>query len=82
MPAMIDRKKQLIYSKTCVKRPLSKRRKFGFQDQLLFNAGQKGLQNAPRETFLQYLRPLSCYHLSLRSLFCLLMSGCFTQGLL
>ena len=28
-------------SKTCVKRPLSKRQKIGFQDQLLINAGQK-----------------------------------------
>ena len=30
-----------IYSKTCVKRPLSKRPKIGFQDQLSLNAGQK-----------------------------------------
>ena len=29
------------YSKACVKWPLSKRQKFGFQDQLLLNAGQK-----------------------------------------
>ena len=29
------------YSKTCVKWPLSKRPKIGFQDQLLLNAGQK-----------------------------------------
>ena len=29
------------YSKTCVKRPLSKRPKIGFQGQLLQNAGQK-----------------------------------------
>ena len=29
------------YSKTCVKQPLSKRLKIGFQDQLLLNAGQK-----------------------------------------
>ena len=28
------------YSKTCVKRPLSKRVKIGFQDQLLLNAGE------------------------------------------
>ena len=31
----------LPYSKTCVKRPLSKWPKIGFQDQLLLNAGQK-----------------------------------------
>ena len=30
-----------IYSKTCVKWPLSKRPQIGFQDQLLLNAGQK-----------------------------------------
>ena len=29
------------YSKTCVKWPLSKRQKIGFQDQLSLNAGQK-----------------------------------------
>ena len=29
------------YSKTCVKQPLSKRPKIGFQDQLSLNAGQK-----------------------------------------
>ena len=52
------------YSKTCVKQPLSKRPKIGFQDQLLLNAGQKYcrmlesiaecskvLQNAPRGAF-------------------------------
>ena len=31
----------MSYSKPCVKRPLSKRLKIGFQDQLSFNAGQK-----------------------------------------
>ena len=31
----------MLYSKTCVKRPLSKRPKIGFQDQLSLNAGQK-----------------------------------------
>ena len=31
----------MIYSKTCVKRPLPKRQKIGFQDQLSLNAGQK-----------------------------------------
>ena len=30
----------MIYSKTCVKRPLSKRPKIGFQDQVSLNAGQ------------------------------------------
>ena len=31
----------LMYSKTCVKGPLSKRPKIGFQDKLSLNAGQK-----------------------------------------
>ena len=31
----------LIYSKTCVEQPLSKRPKIGFQYQLLLNAGRK-----------------------------------------
>ena len=34
-------KVQMYYSKTCVKRPLSKRLKNGFQDKLSLNAGQK-----------------------------------------
>ena len=32
---------QMVYSKTCVKWPLSKRQKIGFQDQLSLTAGQK-----------------------------------------
>ena len=55
------------YSKTCVKRPLSRRQNIGFQDQLSLNAGQK------------YCR---MHHLSLISLFCLFLSGRFTQVLL
>ena len=31
----------IIYSETCVKRPLSKRPQIGFQDQLSLNVGQK-----------------------------------------
>ena len=31
----------LVYSNTCLKRPLSKRPKIVFQDQLSLNAGQK-----------------------------------------
>ena len=60
------------YSKTCVKQPLSKRPKNGFQDQLSLNACQK-------RSILQYFRPsLSTeYHLLIRSLFCLFYT-CFT----
>ena len=63
------------YSKTCAKRLLSKRLKIGFQDQLSLNAGQKYCRMLP-------FRPSLSYHLSLRSLFCLFLSGCFTQVLL
>ena len=66
------------YSKTCVKWPLSKRPKIGFQDQLSLNAGRKYF----RMFILQYFRPSLSYHWSLRSLFCLFLSGCFTQVLL
>ena len=36
-----------MYSKTCVKQPLSKRPEIGFQDQLLLNAGQKYCRMLP-----------------------------------
>ena len=62
----------LVYNQTCVKRPLSKRPKNSFQDQLSLNAGQK-------HCILQYFRPSLSYHLSLRSLFCQYLSGRFTQ---
>ena len=48
-----------IFSKTCVKRPHSKRRKIGFQDQLSLNAGQKycrmlqGEHSAKLSTFIK-----------------------------
>ena len=38
-----------LYSKTCVKRPPSKRQKIGFQDQLFLNAGQKYCRMLQRE---------------------------------
>ena len=38
-----------IYSNTCVKQPLSKRPKIGFQDRLLLNAGQKYCRMLPLE---------------------------------
>ena len=39
----------LDYSKTCVKQPLSKWQKIGFQDQILLNAGQKYYRMLPLE---------------------------------
>ena len=53
------------YSKTCLKQPLKKKTKIGFQDRLSLNAGQKYYRML-QESILQYFRPsLSC-HLSLR----------------
>ena len=70
-----------VYSKICVKWPLSKRLKIGFQGQVSLNAGQKycrmlqGEHSAIHLTFIKL-------HLLLRSLFCLFLSGRFTQVLL
>ena len=59
----------------------SKRRpKVGFQDRLSLNAGQEYCRML-QESILQYFRPSLSYHLSLRSLLCLL-SGCLRQILL
>ena len=38
-----------VYSKTCLKRPLKKDTKIGFQDQLSLNAGQKYCRMLQRE---------------------------------
>ena len=69
------------YSKTCLKWPLSKRPKIGFQDQLSLNAGQKYCRMLQGE-ILQYFRPSLSYHLSLRYMFCLFLSDRFRQVLL
>ena len=69
---------QELYCKTCVIQPLSKRPKNGFQDGLSLNAGQKYCRMLP----LQNFRPYLSYLLSLRPLFCLFLSGCFTPVLL
>ena len=65
-----------MYSKTCVKRPLSKRPKFVFQYHMSLKAGQKYCKCS------QYFRPSLSYHLSLRPLFFLFLSGRVTQVLL
>ena len=70
----------LAYSKTCGKWPLSKRPKIGFQDRLSLNAGQKycrmlhGEHSAILSTFIKL-------PFVIRSLFCLFLSGLFTQVL-
>ena len=40
------------------------------------------MQNAPKGSILQYFRPSLNYQLSLRALFCLFLSGLFTQVVL
>ena len=57
-----------IYSKACVKQPLSKWPKNGFQDQLSLNAGWKYCRMLPW-SILQYFWPALSYHLSVRFLF-------------
>ena len=56
---VLQPKSTLKYRKTSVKRPLSKRPKIGFQDQLSLNAGQKyrrmlqGAHSAILSTFIK-----------------------------
>ena len=69
----------IVYSKTCVKRPVSKRSKISFQDQLSLNTRQKYCRMG---SILQYFRPSLSYHLSFRSLFCLFLSSSLTPVLL
>ena len=69
-----------VYSKTCLKRPLNKK-----DQKLFFKTNYRLMQfKSIAECSKHYAilsTPLS-YHLSLRSLFCLFLSGCFTQVLL
>ena len=67
-----------MYSKTCLKRPLSKRPKMGFQDQLSLNAGQKYCRMLQGE-HSAILRPALSYHIALRPLFCLFLRGRLRQ---
>ena len=68
---------QIQYSKTCVKWPLSKRPKVVFK-----NKYRLMQVRSTAECILQYFRPSLRYHLSLRSVFCLFLSGHFIQVLL
>ena len=60
------------FSKTCVKRPLSKRPNIGFQDQL------SSIADCPEGIILQYFRPSLSSHSSLRSLFLFFESPFYT----
>ena len=69
------------YSKTSVKRPLKKDRKLVFKTKYRLMQ-VRSIAECFKGSILQYFRPSLIYHLSLRSLFCLLLSGRFTQFLL
>ena len=69
---MVSDLENLYYSKTCVKRPLSKRPKIGFQDQLSLYAGE---HSAILLTFIKLL-------FVIKEVVCLFLSGRFTQVLL
>ena len=69
------------YSKTCLKRPLKKNTKIGFQYRLSLNAGQK-YRRMPQGEHSAILRPSLSYHFSLRPLFRLFLSGRFRHVLL
>ena len=57
------------------------RPKIGFQGRLLLNAGQKYCRML-QESILQYFLPSLSYHLSLRTMFCIFLSGLLRQVLL
>ena len=70
-----------MYSKTCLKQPPQKGPKISFQDRLSLNAGQK-FAECSNGSILQYFQPSLSYHLSIRPLICLFLSGRFRQVLL
>ena len=65
-----------LYSKTCVKQSLRKTKNWYHLMQV------KSIAEYSKGSILQYFRPSLSYHLSLRSLFCLFLSGRFTEVLL
>ena len=71
----------LAYTVKPLKRPLKKKTKIGFKDRLSLNAGQKYCRML-QESILQYFQPSLSYHLLLRPLFSLFLSGLFRQVLL
>ena len=68
------------YSKTCLKQPLKRRPKIGFQDRLSLNAGQKFCRML-QESILQYFRPALSYNRTLRHLFFPIFEWPLTSGL-
>ena len=71
----------MVYSKPVLSGHPKRRPKIVFQDQILLNAGQKYCRILSW-IILQYFQPSLSYHLSLRPLFCLFLSGRLRQILL
>ena len=69
------------YSKTCLKRPLSKDQKLVFKTNYRLMQ-DKSIAVWSKGSILQYFWPSLGYRLSLRSLFCLFLSGRLRQVLL
>ena len=70
-----------MYSKTCVNGHSQNDQKMVFKtDYRLIQV--KSITECSKGSNLQYLRPSLSYQLSLRPLFCLFLSGRFTQVLL
>ena len=76
---MFTWRKKGHYSKTCVKRPLLKSAKIGIKTDYSFMQ-IKSIAEMLQESILQDFRP-ALSHMPLRPLFCLLLSGRFTQVL-
>ena len=72
----------LVYSKTCVKQPLSNRQNFFFKKNYRLMQVKSIAECSKRRSILHYFWPLLSYHLSLRPLFSLFLSGHFTRVLL
>ena len=71
----------MMYSRACLKRPLKKNTKIGFQDRLSLNAGQKNckmLQGEHSAILLTFIK----LSLSIKTLCCIFLSGRFRQVLL
>ena len=67
-----------MYSKTCLKQPLSKRSKMDFKTN--FRLMQvKSIAESSNGSILQYFRPALSYHMALRPLLCLFLRGCLRQ---
>ena len=85
--SFIEGNKNTIYSKTCVKWPLSKRPKIHLHDQLSLNAGQSIAESSNR-SILQYFGPSLSYHMAFKTFvlsffeWLFYTSGNFTQLLL